>query len=77
METPMAAQFLDLVQQGKFKIENVDSAEGSTDATSIQITWDESEPGLAWWTAMPYDEQSKFIKNILNKACMEEEEKTI
>ena len=51
----MAAQFLDLVEQGKFKIEYNGCTEDSTDAPSIKITWDETEPILAWWTDMSHE----------------------
>ena len=75
METLMAAQFLDLVEQGKFKIEYNGCTEDSTDAPSIKITWDETEPILAWWTDMSHEEHVTFIEMILELACAPEKEK--
>ena len=70
----MAAQFLDLVEQGKFKLEY----KSGTDAPCIEITWDETEPTLAWWTDMFHEEHVTFIEMILELACTrEKEEETI
>jgi hypothetical protein len=77
METPMAAQFLDLVEEGKFKIEYKNFTEDSTDAPSIQITWDETAPILAWWTDMSHEEHVTFIETILELACVREKEEEV
>ena len=68
----MAAQFLDLVEQDKFKLEYKSSTEDSTDASFIEITWDETEPTLAWWNNMSDKERVTFIEMILELACAEE-----
>ena len=67
----MAAQFLDLVEQGKFKLEY----KSCTDAPSIEITWDETEPILAWWTDMSHEEHVTFIEKLLELTCAPEKEK--
>ncbi len=77
METPMAAQFLDLVEEGKFKIEYKNFTEDSTDAPCIQITWDETSPILAWWTCMSHKEHVTFIEMILELACARQKEKEV
>ena len=73
----MAAQFLDLVEQNKFKLEYKSSTEDSTDAPSIEITWDETEPTLAWWNNMSHKEHVTFIEMILELACAREKEKEV
>ena len=73
----MAAQFLDLVEQDKFKLEYKSSTEDSTDAPSIEITWDETEPTLAWWNNMSHKEHVTFIEMILELACAREKEKEV
>jgi hypothetical protein len=75
METLMAAQFLDLVEEGKFKIEYKNFTEDSTDTPSIKITWDETEPVLNWWTDMSQEEHVTFIETLLELACVSEKEK--
>lgn len=77
METPMAAQFLDLVEEGKFKIEYKNFTKDSTDPPSIQITWDETAPILAWWTDMSHEEHVTFIEEILELACTKEKEEEV
>jgi len=77
METLMAAQFLDLVEEGKFKIEYNGCTEDSTDTPSIKITWDETEPVLTWWTDMSQEEQVTFIETLLELACASEKEKKL
>ena len=67
----MAAQFLDLVEQDKFKLEY----KSCTDAPCIEITWDETEPTLAWWNNMSHEEHVTFIEMILELACAREQEK--
>ena len=74
METPMAVQFLDLVEEGQFKIEYKNFTEDSTDAPSIRITWDETAPILAWWTDMSHEEHVTFIEKILELTCTKEKE---
>ena len=71
----MAAQFLDLVEEGKFKIEYNGCTEDSTDTPSIKITWDETEPVLNWWTDMSQKEHVAFIETLLELACVSEKEK--
>jgi len=77
METLMAAQFLDLVEEGKFKIEYNGCTEDSTDTPSIKITWDETEPVLNWWTDMSQEEHVTFIETILELACAREKEEEV
>ena len=73
----MVAQFLDLVEEGKFKIECKNFTEDSTGAPYIQITWDETTPILAWWTYMSYEEHVTFIEMILELACARQEEEVL
>jgi len=75
METLMAAQFLDLVEEGKFKIEYNGCTEDSTDTPSIKITWDETEPVLTWWTDMSQEEHVTFIETLLELVCASGKEK--
>lgn len=73
----MAAQFLNLVEQDKFKLEYKSCTEDSTAAPSIEITWDETEPTLAWWNNMTHKEHVIFIEMILELACARQEEKKV
>lgn len=50
----------------KLKIECIDEPDGTM---TINITWDENDPDLEFWTSLGPEGQEKFMLSALREAC--------